>query len=715
MSDLTYTYLLADARHALEARRLYSALSSLRGLAALLRDTAHADELDTLISSYAIMLDYMERGASDPERSKLYRNFTRRAWEISDALARRGQLSDDTAFYTTSRATLTTLLGHEPQLADLLRPDAPVRNVFDALWTSGPWTADDEATVAVYLGASEVCDDFKLVALSAVTLSAMSFFDIAKVRTLIALIASPDLAQRVRALVGLTFVLMLHPDRLMAYPDELASLTFLTGGDPHFAADIETLQTQLFLSLETKRIERDLQEKLIPKVMKRIEHLRLDRSLGLDDLKDKLASADLNPEWEADGSSSELEKYMSEFVELQQRGADMYMSSFKMFKQRFPFFRAACNWFYPFTLSHPDVPEAARHSDTLRLMLHGPGLCDSDKFSFAFMAAQLPGTENFTMPGSDGTMGMNSDDVNEVIEGVKQEQQIDTREGRVRELMRSYVQGFYRFTQLYYHRESFADPFKANPFLADLPPYAHLLSDKRFVERMAEVAFKDKAYALALSLFRRISADDLSAGQWQKMGYSAEQAGDLDLALTAYGMANDIKPSSPWTLRHLAGVLRQTGSYESALVTYQSLAEILPDDASVAMRQAECLIHLKRYDEAFKFLFKADYLSEGPSPALRALGWCSLLTGKTEQAEKYYRRVIDEQQPGPTDWLNAGHVAWLSGHVGDAIARYRKALPKDHPEDFLKEDADLLRSHGLDDEAIALMTDAVLAKEGRRG
>ena len=68
-----------------------------------------------------------------------------------------------------------------------------------------------------------------------------------------------------------------------------------------------------------------------------MKDLRLDRSLGVDELKDKLTEADLNPEWEADGTPSKLAAYMKEFMDLQQRGADMYMSTFKLLKQRFPF------------------------------------------------------------------------------------------------------------------------------------------------------------------------------------------------------------------------------------------------------------------------------------------------------------------------------------------------------------------------------------------
>lgn len=94
-----------------------------------------------------------------------------------------------------------------------------------------------------------------------------------------------------------------------------------------------------------------------------------------------------------------------------------------------------------------------------------------------------------------------------------------------------------------------------------------------------------------------------------------------------------MKPRSAWTLRRLAATLRNLGAYDEALQAYNELADIYPENATVALRQAECHIYLKDYDTAFKFLFKADYLSPDSGNAERALAWCSLLTGKYEQAE----------------------------------------------------------------------------------
>lgn len=412
---------------------------------------------------------------------------------------------------------------------------------------------------------------------------------------------------------------------------------------------------------------------------------------------------DLNPEWEADGTPSKLAAYMKEFAELQQRGADMYMSSFKMLKQRFPFFTVATNWFWPFTLKHPELPASLRDNATLKLMLGGAGLCDSDKYSFCLVAAQMPkqsGGGSLQDQMAEALKGMQG------IEGFALPE--SPAEPTFKDELRSYVQGFYRFCTLFTHREVFVNPFTQNLFLPDYAPFAELLDDADFLVRMAELAFSDKSYALALTLLRRIPANGMDAGLYQKLGYCQEHTGQTDEALLAYTQANDLKPRSAWTLGRMAACLRKIGRYDKALECYSELSGMQPENATVALRQAECMIRLEYYDEAFKFLFKVIYLNPDSRQAERAIGWCSLLTGKYEQAERYYNKVL-EVEPTPTDWLNAGHVAWLQHNMPLAVDRYRKALPQDNPADFLNEDAAMLLNAGLTSDDLAMMTDAVLA------
>lgn len=699
MNHSTYQYLYKDVIDALHNKRLQSALQSLQGLAATLKSWSVKEEIDTLLDSYQILLGYMAKGANDPERSKMYKGFTKRAFELAEVLNRIGLLNNQESIYTSSLQTLYKLYGQHFSLCDLLTPEAPSRDMFDAIWLSGAWTVDDEIAIANFMADDEKNENDKCLLLSATTLAALQFFDIAKYRVLLDNTMSQSTKIRVRALTGFIFIHIVYNDRIQLYADVNARLKLMSD-IPNFVRELEDLQKQLFLSLETKRIEHNLQNEIIPQMMKRMENMRLDRSLGLDGINDKLSEIDLNPEWDENGKPSKLNDYMHEFVELQQRGADMYMGSFKIMKQRFPFFNTISNWFWPFTINHPDIPAASRNNTLVRMITNNIGLCDSDKYSFCLMAAQIPESEN-------------KNQFQDKLLSQMQEMEIGQPTNTVptfKEELRSYVQGFYRFCNLYRFHEQFINPFQHNLFIVESVPFNQLLNDHEFLLRMAEFTFNDKSYALAVSIYKQLPNEVLTSDILQKYGFCHEQNKNIQEALTCYQRANLLKPHSTWTLHRMAICYRATEAYEQALHCYNELAEYQPEDAHIALRQAECLIHLKRHDEALKFLFKANYLNPDSHAAERALAWCSLLIGKYDQAEKYYNKVLSDT-PTATDYLNAGHAAWLQGNIPLAIARYRKSISSDSSETFLNEDKKLLLSAGKNLDDIAMMTDAVLSHQ----
>lgn len=700
MKANTQTYLLADARKALSEHRLLSALESLRGAANSIKAWGEAETVTSLSESYRMLLEYLSKGIDDPERHKMYANFVRRAYDMCDVLEREVLLTDNVSFFASTYHTMQSLGYASCSLSHLLAKQVSPRVLFDAVWTSPQFSSDDEIAFGNFLSDEQTDNDTKCLVLSALALSGILFFDVAKYRLLLDNVLTSDTKLRVRAMVGLLFVHIIHSARLSHYPDVAARLR-LMADVPGFKRELELLQTQLFLSLETKRIEQNLRDEIIPRMMERMKNLRIDRSLGLDELKDKLSEVDLNPEWDDDGKASKLHTYMQEFVELQQRGADMYMGSFKMLKQRFPFFSVAANWFWPFSYNHPEVPAAARENPTLRLILSNAGLCDSDKYSFSLMADHLPPM------GMDDLKQQMSEQFGEFDDNVFSRGKSEVPDFKSE--LRSYVQGVYRFCNLYIHRETFPNPFQRNLFIVDYAPFDALLDDREFLVRMAEFVFKDKSYSVAKTLLQRLPFEKLSAGLYQKLGYCFEQEGDYEQAAASFRQANALKPHSAWTLRRMAVCLRELGNHEGALAAYDELADIYPDNAMIALRQAECYIRLKEYDNAFKFLFKSDYLSPDSGHATRAIAWCSLLTGKYEQAEKYYQKVLCAA-PTPTDWLNAGHTALLSGRLPQAVNRYLKCLPAESPESFLNEDKAMLLKAGLTENDLAVITDAVILR-----
>lgn len=696
MDSQTFSYLLTDARKALEAHRLLSALDSMKGMVAYARIPEYANELDNLYASYMSLLDFMEQGADDPAREEMFYRFQAMARVLCRKLEREGLRHDEHSFYAETLQRLQRQLGDIFEWRALLYPAVPHDDLFDALWTSGQWTADEAAVVNEWMQHPEVDDFRKCVAVSAVTLSAMQIFDEAKFHLLLRSAESGSVKVRVRAWAGIAFVLVFHAEEIARAEDLSERLRKLSTSSAELNT-LKALQVQLFLTLETKRIEQRLQEDIMPKVVKRMRDLRLDRTLGFDELNARLEEGIPNPEWESKDGTDELVGKMHELVELQRRGADIYMGTFKIMKQRFPFFQKAVNWLCPFTLKHPDLTASSK-GFLLPLLNRAVGLCNSDRYSMFLMnerisEAQLDMLKSQLGGGlPDWENGLNGDELSPEDE------------------LRSYIQDFYRFSNLYRRREAFRNPFSENLFLPDYEPLDILQNESAWMEQLAGYAFSEKSYRLAQSIYDRVG-EKLSGEGWRKLAFCYQQEGNYSEAVRAYERADLLRPFSPWAWSQEARCLRAVGNYEEALKKYAELEKIAPEDAAVALHQAQCHIHLGQYEEAFHYLFKADYLAPDSMNTARALAWCSLLTGKLEQAERYYQKVL-QQSPAGDDYLNAGHAAWLMGDVREAVRHYVKAveLSPDAKDDLLKADEGLLLAGGLSPDSLRLMTDLVLRK-----
>lgn len=706
-SSSPYPYLLSDARKALSENRLQPALESLRGMASLLNATDEMEELDALATGYGMMLDYFRRGAADPERAALYADFLRRAEALSFRLEREGKLrTDKQSFYATTFRTLQRLKPYGAGLSDMLSESTAPRDLFDFLWTSPMLSQTEENQLSDFLSApatKEADLHRQAMALSALTLGAMDCFDMAKCRLLLDACLHKEVLLRVRGLVGLVMVTIFHSQYMERCPELMTRMELLTGMEGMQGA-LELIQAQLFLSLTTRHIEDSLRQKIMPEIAKHVEELHKAKKLGLEELTEKLNEMELNPEWEQDGKPSPMAEYLRNYAQLQQRGGDLYLGMFKMLKPRFPFFNVTCNWFWPFTLEHPDIDAKACRDSRLDFMSLNLGLSDTDKFAFCLMASTFKNLGD----KQDGMSRALSEELKKRLEAHGENLPHEATAPDFNEALRAYIHSFYRFSTLFIHREAFPNPFKQNLLLAEYAPFAHLLRHPDFMRRMGDYAFSDKSFALAQLLFGHIDTTQRTPEDYQKIGYCAEKNGQTAAALEAYLVADSLKPHSAWTIRRMATLYRANGEHEKALQCFDELAGMKPEEGQIALRQAECLIHLKRFDEAFKFLFKANYLLPDEAMTERALAWCSLLAGKYEQAELYYGKVLGHA-PSKADFLNAGHAAWLQGNVALAVERYRKATEGDDDAgDFLQEDLPLLREAGLSDMEIALMRDAVV-------
>ena len=150
---------------------------------------------------------------------------------------------------------------------------------------------------------------------------------------------------------------------------------------------------------------------------------------------------------------------------------------------------------------------------------------------------------------------------------------------------------------------------------------------------------------------------------------------------------------------------------KSALPYYLQAEELAPDNRSILLQTGECLVALKRYDEAFTRFFKVEYLEPESIRSWRAIAWCSFMVGKYDQARDYYSRLCSSSARNMQDWLNAAHVELVLGNNGTAIEYYSNAatLCKD-VEEFsanLFGDKKVLLARGISMNDLVLIRDIV--------
>ena len=151
-------------------------------------------------------------------------------------------------------------------------------------------------------------------------------------------------------------------------------------------------------------------------------------------------------------------------------------------------------------------------------------------------------------------------------------------------------------------------------------------------------------------------------------------------------------------------------NFDAALEYYHRVEAIQPENRNVLFYTGSCLAEQKRYDEALQYFFKLDFLENDCTKAWRGIGWCSFVSGKHEQAMKYYDKIL-AGKPLATDYLNAGHVAWVLGSIEKAAGLYGKAMAESGSKDAFLEifdrDRKSLLKQGIAEEDVPLMLDMI--------
>ena len=730
----TIMYLIID-------RRLKEAIAKIEAMAAPTNDWNLKAEIETLKTSYNLMLDYDKKGYKDPNLSEQYAKFVIRTYELLDWARVASADQHASKLYNKTRKKYQEKPGHsfeeiriglesyteDMATAPILYPDEMkqaqeiiaiksrheeyLNELFEKVWTSPLWNKETETQImeilhSVIIPVNDIC-----VLVSAVTMAAVHWFDIRKYLFLINAYQHEDPMINQRAIVGLAMLSDIHHDRIVLYPQARFALEELKD-DPSFIPNLYSIQMQILLTRETGKIDDKMKNEIIPKIMMSITEEKNDAE---DDDKRKYNEEDgpeRNPLWDSWMKDSMVEKYIRELEDLQKAGADMYMGAFGMLKH-YPFFQKISHWFYPFDIQYSELNQIEQKvggtdSALINLMLNSDLFCNSDKYSICFNLLAAPSFLQQEMIKQ----------FNEQSEALSEEQQEMINEKilenkNAQHISRQYIHDLYRFYKLWKYKDDEFNVFDKPFNLWNNADFKEFFKDETMMKNIADFLLDKGYYSESVTIFQSlVYIYNTNVEYYQKCGYALEREHHYSFAIDYYKDAELLKPDDPWTIRRIAICYMKKIEPDKALEQYNRLKEISPDDLRISMGMGRCLVDLCRYEEALPYFFKVEYLSKEPLEARRAIAWCYLLMGKTEEAQKYSDMVLEEKHPSRQDWMNAGHIQLVLDHTEKAIEYYKKAVEVYNDfEMFISdyhEDMKELISLGVSEEKTKFLPDELL-------
>ena len=694
------------------------------------------EKREELENTYRTMLSYAEAGFADPERERILERLIAGAFSLADDLKEiallqnfpenyeftrirdyRNSPTQDTAQIIArleeldSALSLFEFIGNDFATEKSGENDAVLREktqaqLFSRWWLVSNHSADEMTDLYNFVGQEQGSVLDQSMAVSALTLNLIRHFNEQKLLFLFKISLFPNDEIRQRALVGLIICLMRYKYRLDFYPEikkELANFTENEDAKKRLLMII----IQFIRSFDTEALTKRIHKEIFPEINKITPLLR--NKIKLDDVHTADDFEEKNPEWQTLIEQSGVGDKLREISELQLEGADVFMSTFATLKH-FPFFGETMNWFLPFSEQHTAVQKviAEDEKNLISLFSKNPVMCNSDKYSFCLSLVGMPKSQRDMI-----SKGMAFESAE--LEKMSGEEKLLNKQNDSEFISNQYIQDLYRFYKLYPYRADFANPFGGNLAFHNVDLLARLGFGFDEKKQIADFYFSKNHCDKAIELYENLITEaPTNAEIYQKIGYCYQYANDFERALDNYLKAETIKHNDSWTLKKIAFCYKMLRQYDNAFAYYQQVSELksgasqmTPDNTNLLLNVGHCLLNLGEYDEALNQYFKVEYLAPDNAKVRKAVAWCSFLANKPEQAQRYYKKLIDEA-PASDDFLNAGHVEWVSGNKISALDFYEKSVKNSNIEAFLsafEQDRELLLQKGVEPGDVPLMLD----------
>lgn len=518
-------------------------------------------------------------------------------------------------------------------------------------------------------------------------------------------------AVRWKALCDLAVITYRYEKKIMSQSRLIQRIMLLQETD-QFNEALKAIILQFIMSQETESIGKKMRDEIIPEMMK---FKPAQGHFNPEELFEEMNGNENDPKW---SNFSKFSEKMQEINELQMKGADTMMASFAPFKQH-AFFGKIHNWFLPFMPSYSLLQplrqeEAQSGYSILKMLARSSFICDSDRYSFCLSLLQIPGNYQNMLRES---IKANSEQL-KLLEESGHEQPVQNNQEAFRTVVRLHIQNRYRFHKLHPRRGEFPDIFNQALELHRSALLFPLIDHE--VQLDIEASYlQQKYYDKALEILLQQPNGGITehdAQIYQQIGYCRQMTGDYDKALTAYLAAHTISERHLWTLRRIAECYFQLGRYNDSLSFLLLAEQQKPDNLSIEINKGNCQMKLKAYEEALKSYFKVEFLNPQKGERIwRPIAWCCFMCGKYDEAARYYEKII--QKGGDRqDYLNAGHVQWVTQHTQEALDFYQKSIRCEGSDietviELIKHDQAVLTEKGILPEDLFFMTEYLRYQE----
>ncbi|MCF0199048.1 MAG: tetratricopeptide repeat protein [Bacteroidaceae bacterium] len=618
-----------EARGELIAGHLTSMLRILGDMATAINAQELASKVNDIADDYNRILSFVATGGTDPKRNEQYERIKRHALNLLQSIRRQYRLNTSNDTYTRIHSSYA--LKPQENVFDLIynwkdtEPLSYQDAIFELLWTAPSFNNYQEQQTRLLL--CTLKKPALQYAISAIVVSLVEYFDVAKLRILLEY-CTDDITEsvRARALVGLILVIVVHDDLIALFPtlqqtiDQLSLQTALT-----------IVQRDLILTAYSEEVREKITRDILPR---------------LKSIQEKQQKQENDQPVVVQLSFQQLARELLDLqILLENNGADNAFSAFQPY-EHIPFMSRPCHWLAPFQQQRPEASNEE--------MLHDKPISDVEKY---VLSALLDHSND------------------EQREELKEHLELLTPStDSSQDHLLSAQQAFRRFFLQSPWKEEMPEVLRTNTtYLLDNPLLREKLADdSSYLWHIGSLLLKFRQYKEAYHHLETIVQP--SAEVLAKMGECQKALEESKKALRLYQQAELLAPDDVNILRHLDDLYDKFDMFEERLANLLHLRE-LTNESDTTGDIGECLCSLGRYDEAIQEFYKLDFEFGNEILALRELAPTFLRMGDAERSLKNSQRLYEltEDDFYWEDYLCMAAARWALNDTQNAIADFTKA------------------------------------------